>query len=156
MPRSTIPTPNPHTNPHTNPNPNPNPIPNPGPNPNLNPNPGDEIDYAEQRGLNLNDLTHATLLLLERRGGAGAAAVIKQHVPTYEAEHAGRTLSLSLTLSLTLTLTPTPTPTLILILTRIPILTLPSPNQAEHVGRPATSFFSPRAPDEQILHRGFR
>ena len=42
---------------------------------------------------------------------AGAAALIKQHVPTYE---------------------------------------------AEHVARPATSFFSPRAPEEQILHRGFR
>ena len=28
--------------------------------------------------------------------------------------------------------------------------------EAEHVARPATSFFSPRAPEEQILHRGFR
>ena len=61
--------------------------------------------------LNLHTLTHDTLLQLERRGGEGAAALIKQHVPTYE---------------------------------------------AEHVARPATSFFSPRAPEEQILHRGFR
>ena len=34
----------------------------------------DEIDFAEQRGLNLHVLTHDTLLQLERRGGEGAAA----------------------------------------------------------------------------------
>ena len=35
----------------------------------------DEIDFAEQRGLNLHVLTHDTLLQLERRGGEGAAAL---------------------------------------------------------------------------------
>ena len=35
-------------------------------------------------GLNLHDLAQQTLVLLEKSGGAGAAAAIKQHVPTYE------------------------------------------------------------------------
>ena len=45
---------------------------------------GDAFEFADYRQVNVADLTQQTLLLMERCGGPGASAVIKQLVPTYE------------------------------------------------------------------------
>jgi len=44
---------------------------------------GDEIEYSQHRRVNISDLVAETLQLMERRGGAGASAVIKSHVPSF-------------------------------------------------------------------------
>ena len=46
---------------------------------------GDAFEYADYRQLNVADLTHQTLSLMESRGGPGSGAIIKQVIPTYEA-----------------------------------------------------------------------
>ena len=45
---------------------------------------GTDFDYAEYRQVNVEQLTHETLELMERVGGPGTGAVIKRAVPTYQ------------------------------------------------------------------------
>ncbi|OAF71481.1 hypothetical protein A3Q56_00746 [Intoshia linei] len=49
-----------------------------------NENIGDNIDYAQQKKMNLGDLVNECLEILEKTGGSDAFINIKYMVPTYE------------------------------------------------------------------------
>lgn len=51
---------------------------------NKNLNIGDEIDYSQQKRMNVGDLIQETLELFERHGGEDAFINIKYMIPTYE------------------------------------------------------------------------
>ena len=50
----------------------------------INLNLGDRIEYSQRKHLNIGDLIHETLQLLERHGGEDAFINIKYMIPTYE------------------------------------------------------------------------
>jgi len=50
---------------------------------------GDQMDYAQRKGLNIGDLIAETLVILEEHGGEDAFINIKYMIPTYESAHSG-------------------------------------------------------------------